>query len=203
MKLYDSIGPNPHVVRMFAAEKGIDLPKQTVDLMGGENRQPAHLARNPLGQLPALELDDGRFITEITAICEYLEDIQPAPALIGAAPEARAVTRMWVRRIDLNICEPLTNGFRFSEGLPLFKERIPTIPQAADDLKAIARKWLTWLDGDMAGRSFVAGDTLTLADVLLYCFMAFGAQVGQPITPDQKNLTAWFERIKAHPSAAA
>ena len=203
MKLYDSIGPNPHVVRMFAAEKGLELQKQTVDLMAGENRQPAHLARNPMGQLPALELDDGRFISEITAICEYLEDIQPAPALIGATPDARAITRMWTRRVDINICEPLTNGFRFSGGLPLFKDRIPVIPHAADDLKAIAQKWLGWLEGDMAGRDFVGGDQCTLADILLFCFLVFGGAVGQPLNPDFKTLTAWFERMKARPSAAA
>ena len=203
MKLYNSIGPNPHVVRMFAAEKGLDLPVQPVDLMAGENRQGDHLARNPMGQLPTLELDDGCFITEITAICEYLEEMQPAPALIGATPEARAVTRMWVRRIDLNICEPMINGFRFSEGLPLFKERVHVIPQAADDLKAIAQTWLGWLDGDMKGRDFIAGDAMSLADVLLFCFTAFGAAVGQPLKPEHKALNAWFERIKARPSAAA
>ena len=203
MKLYDSIGPNPHVVRMFAAEKGVDLPKQAVDLMAGENRMPEHLARNPMGQLPALELDDGSFITEITAICEYLEDIHPTPTLIGADAETRANTRMWTRRVDINICEPLTNGFRYAEGLPLFKDRIQTIPQAADDLKALAQAGLSWLDGDMKDRPFVAGDALTLADIVLFCFMAFGAAVGQPIKAEHKTLTAWFERIKARPSAAA
>jgi glutathione S-transferase len=90
MKLYDSIGPNPHIVRMFMAEKGIDLPKQTVDLRGGENRQEAHLKRNPMGQMPTLELDDGSFLSEITAICEYLEEKNPQPALIGSTPEERA-----------------------------------------------------------------------------------------------------------------
>jgi glutathione S-transferase len=203
MKLYDSIGPNPHVVRMFAAEKGIELQKQTVDLMTGENRKPEHLARNPMGQLPALELDDGRFITEITAICEYLEEIHPTPALIGADPQTRANTRMWTRRVDINICEPMTNGFRYAEGLALFKDRIRTIPQAADDLKALAEAGLSWLDSAMTDRAFVAGDTLTLADILLFCFTAFGAAVGQPIKAEHKVLTAWFERMKARPSAAA
>ena len=78
MKLYDSIGPNPRVVRIFMAEKGIDMPKQTVDLRGGENRQAEHLKRNPHGQMPTLELDDGSYLSEITAICEYLEEKNPA-----------------------------------------------------------------------------------------------------------------------------
>src|SRR5882762_2002596 len=84
VKFYNSIGPNPHVVRMFMAEKGLKIPSQDIDLMGGENRKPDHLARNPHGQMPALELDDGSFVSEILAICEYLEDINPKPALIGS-----------------------------------------------------------------------------------------------------------------------
>lgn len=203
MKLYNSIGPNPHVVRMFAAEKGLVLDMIDVDLMAGENRQPSHLARNPAGQTPALELGDGSYLTEITAICEYLEETHPSPTLMGSTPEARAETRMWTRRVDLNICEPLTNGFRFAEGLPLFESRIKTIPQAAADLKAIAQTWQTWLNGQIAGRDFIAGDKITLADILLFCFLAFGATVGQTIDPDNKALIAWFERMKARPSAAA
>ena len=80
MKLYDSIGPNPRIVRMFMAEKGIEMPKQTVDLRGGENRQAEHLKRNPHGQMPTLELDDGSYLSEITAICEYLEEKNPEAA---------------------------------------------------------------------------------------------------------------------------
>ena len=98
MKLYDSIGPNPRIVRMFMAEKGIDMPKQTVDLRGGENRQAEHLKRNPHGQMPTLELDDGSYLSEITAICEYLEEKNPKPAMIGSTPEERAECRMWTRR---------------------------------------------------------------------------------------------------------
>ncbi len=203
MKLYTSMGPNPHVVRMFAAEKGLSLELEPVDLMAGENRQASHLARNPAGQLPALELPDGSFLAEILPICEYLEELHPTPALIGATPEARAKTRMWTRRIDLNICEPMANGFRFSEGLPLFKDRLHCIPQAADDLKAVAQKWLTWLDGEIEGRAFVAGNALTLADILLFCFLDFGAAVGQPINPDNKNVAALYARMKARPSAGA
>jgi Glutathione S-transferase, N-terminal domain len=98
MKLYDSIGPNPRIVRMFMAEKGIEMPKQTVDLRGGENRQEAHLKRNPHGQMPTLELDDGSYLSEITAICEYLEEKQPSPAMIGSTPERRSQHRRAARQ---------------------------------------------------------------------------------------------------------
>lgn len=203
MKLYTSVGPNPAVVAMFLAEKGVKLDEVKVDLMAGENRQAEHLARNPAGQMPCLELDDGSFLSEITAICEYLDEKFPNPPLIGTTPEERAQTRMWVRRIDLNILEPLANGFRFAEGLPLFQSRIPCIPHAADDLKKIAREKLAWLDGLMAGKSWIVGERFTLADILLFCFLQFGAQVGQPLDPANKNLVAWTERVKARAAVAA
>ena len=114
MKLFSSIGPNPRVVRMFIAEKGIEIPVEPVDVMSGENRREPYLQKNPAGQLPCLELADGSRLSEITAICEYLDEKYPEPSLLGSTPEERAKTRMWVRRIDLNIPEPLANGFRFA-----------------------------------------------------------------------------------------
>src|SRR5947207_8116287 len=131
MKLYDSGGPNPKVVRVFMSEKGITMPVEKVDLRAGDNRKEPHLKRNPHGQMPALELDNGSYLSEITAICEYLEDKTPKPALIGSTPEEKAECRMWTRRVDLNICEPLLNGFRFSQGLDFFKPRIVVAPEAA------------------------------------------------------------------------
>jgi len=147
MKLYNSIGPNPRMVRMFAAEKGLALPTVEIDLLGGENRQPPYSGGvNVAGQTPALQLEDGQVITEITVICEYLEEKHPTPALIGATPEERAETRMWTRRIDLNICEPMTNGFRASEGRRLFESRMKLVgAEGAAELKAIARDRLLWL----------------------------------------------------------
>lgn len=203
MKFYNSMGPNPHVVRMFAAERGIDLDQVEVDLMAGENRQDAYLAKNPAGQLPALELDDGSVISEITAICEYLDEASPGERLIGATPEQKAHDRMWTRRVDLGICEPLANGFRFSEGLDLFKNRMMVQPDAAEGLKAIAQNKLTWLDGQLAGKDFIGGDKIGLADILLFCFLAFGANVGQPLNAANENVSAWFERMQSRPSAAA
>ena len=203
MKFYNSIGPNPRVVKMFMAEKGLDIPRVEVNLMAGENRQQPYLEKNPAGQLPALELDDGVVLSEILPICEYLEDVHPAKPLIGTNAEERAVTRMWTRRVDLNICEPMANGFRFAEGLGLFKDRLHTIPQAADDLKTIAKAKLAWLDGLIAGREWIVGDRFTLADILLFGFLEFGAQVGQPLDPANANLTAWQARVAARPSAAA
>ncbi|HEY1631337.1 MAG TPA: glutathione S-transferase family protein [Rhizomicrobium sp.] len=204
MKFYNSIGPNPRVVRMFMAEKGIEIPSEQVDLMKGDNRRaPYSTTKNSMGQMPALELDNGHCVTEITAICEYLEDTHPNPPLVGANPEQKAETRKWTRRVDLNICEPLAAGFRYSQGLPLFQSRIPTIPEAADGLKNVAQHYVKWLDGEMDGKEFLCGKRLTLADILLFCFIDFGGQVGQPLNPEFKNVTAWFNRMKDRPSAKA
>jgi glutathione S-transferase len=188
---------------MFCAEKGLDLPKHHVDLLAGENRQSAYGAINPSGTTPALEIDEGYVLAEITAICEYLEELHPSPALIGETPMQRAETRMWVRRIDLGIVEPMTNGFRYSQGLRMFESRMRCIPQAAEDLKTLAQEKLTWLDGLIEGRAWIVGDRFTLADILLYAFLDFGAQVGQPLNPANKNIAAWFEKVKARKSAEA
>lgn len=202
MKFYNSVGPNPRVVKLFMAEKGIELPEVTVDLRGGENRRaPYNVDINPAGQTPALEIDNGDVLTEVTAICEYLEERFPDPALIGSTPETRANTRMWTRRVDLNICEPLTNGFRFAEGLPLFEPRMRCLPEAAEGLKAAAQDGIRWLDPLIAGREFIAGDALSLADIMLFAFLDFGTTVGQPIDPAATNVQRWYERMKSRPSA--
>jgi len=204
MKLHDSVGPNPHVVRMFAAEKGIDLPRITVDLRGGENRTPDYVAKNPAGQTPCLELPDGTFLSEITVICEYLEELHPAPPLIGTTALERAETRMWTRRIDLGIVEPLSNGFRAAEGRRMFASRMMLHEaEGAATLKAMAADRLRWLDGQMGDRTWVCGDRFTLADILLFAFTSFGASVGQPLPAGTPWLHAWTARVAARLSAAA
>ena len=203
MKLYNSVGPNPQVVRTFMAERGIAVPLEDVDIMGGANRQTDYLKVNPAGQLPALELDDGSILTEITVICEYLDETHPGDPLMGKTPEERALVRSWTRWADLNVCEPLANGFRFSEGLPLFQDRMRCVPEAAPGLKACAQDKLEWLDGQLGDRAFLAGETFTLADILLSSFLAFGEQVGQPLNRDLKTLCAWYDRCQARESAKA
>lgn len=203
MKLINSVGPNPHVVRMFMAERGITLPLEDIDILKGKNREAEYLKTNPAGQSPALVLDDGSVITEITAICEYLDETFPGDSLIGKTPEERAQTRRWTRWVDLNIVEPLTNGFRFAEGLPMFQPRLRCIPEAAPGLKAKAQDGLAFIDAQLATRTFVAGEKFSLADVLLFCFLAFGAAVGQPLNPELKNVSRWFAAVGARASVKA
>jgi glutathione S-transferase len=205
MLFYDSIGPNPKVVRMFMAERGITgIPSETIDLRSGENRREPFLSRNPAGTCPALALDNGTVLAEITAICEYLDEIGPSGAsLIGNTAEERAETRMWVRRIDLHILEPMANGFRYTDGLKMFENRIHCIPAAGADLKVIAQEGVTWLDGLVGGRTFICGERLTMADILLFVFLDFFAGIKQPLNEANKNIVAWYGRMKARPRAAA
>lgn len=203
MKLIDSLGPNPRVVRMFMAEKGITLPSEEVDILANENRQEGYLKRNPSGQMPALELDDGTFIAETAAICEYLDEKYPRLSLIGQSAEERAVSRMWQRRVELNIIEHIYNRWRYAEGYELFKNRVHCIPAAADDLKAIGQEKLAWLDGLMGNQAFICGSALRFIDISLYCCLDFAKDVGQPLNPDLRNINAWFKRMDERPSATA
>lgn len=201
MKLLHSVAPNPRTVRMFLLEKGLEIPMQDVDLVGGENRRPPYTDANPAGQLPSLVLDDGSVIAETGAIMEYLEDLHPEPALIGSTPAEKAEARMWLRRVELQITEYLYNGFRFAEGLRLFEKRTRCIPEAAAGLKAKAADGLAWLDPQLAGREFIVGDRFTVADMALFCALEFGETVGQPLDPSLASVAAWKARVAGRPSA--
>jgi glutathione S-transferase len=174
-----------------------------VDIIGGENRLPPFLAINPAGGTPVLMLDSGQALAETTAICEYLEELHPQPPLIGSTPEARAATRMWTRRVDLAVVQPMTAGFRAAEGLPMFKDRVHCLPLAAQDLKATAREGLAWLEAQIGDQPFIAGQAVTLADIMLYCFVEFGALVGQGLDPNHARLGAWRQRMAQRDSARA
>ncbi len=181
--------------------KGVELESLEHDVLGSENRKPPYTDKNPGGQMPALELDDGSVLAETVVICEYLEELHPSPALVGTTPQERAETRMWTRRVEQKITDNMYNGFRFSEGLERFKDRMRCLPEAADGLKAVAQDGLAWLDALMDGKEYVCGDRLTIADLVLYCCMDFAAGVGQSLDPSLPNISAWFARMDARPSA--
>ena len=201
MLLYQSFGPNPRAARMFLLEKGLTLPTREVEIFKAENRQRPYTDMNPGGQIPALLLDDGRCIAETVAIFEYLEEKHLNPPLVGSTPEERAETRMWQRRVELNITENLYAGFRFAEGAEIFRSRMHIIPQAAADLKAIVQERLAWLDGLIAGRNYIVPDRFTIADIILYCALDFGGSAGQKFDPALGNIARWFERVNSRPSA--
>lgn len=204
MILYDSIGPNPRVVRMFAAEKGIALEYRRVDIVAGENRRPEFLAKNPAGTTPLLELTNGSCIAETIAICEYLEEVSNALTLLGTSPAERARARMWTRRIDLNFCVPLVTAFRGSEGRAMFEPRMRVVSEAAArELKTLAADYLAQMDVRLTQSTHVAGEHFTLADIVLFCFVEFGARVGQSMPPEMTALQRWRDAVRARPSAAS
>lgn len=204
MRLFDSLGPNPQIVRTFAAEKGIALDRVQVDVMKAENRGEAFRARNPMGQLPALELDDGQVIAEVVAICEYLEELHPMPALLGETAAERAETRMWVRRFDLAILEPFMWGFRATAGRAFFAPRMSLLSEpAASEVLALMTEKLRFFDGLLAGRDFICGDRFGLADITLGAFLLFGRSMGMPLPEGLQWMPGWLSRLEARPSFRA
>jgi glutathione S-transferase len=202
MKLYGSaIAPNPRRVRVFLAEKGIEVPSVDVDIAKAENRQPDFLAKNPLGGVPILEFDDGSILAESTAICRYFEETQPEPPLMGTDAKDRAIVEMWLRRIEFEVAFPIMQAFRNTHDF--FKGRIHQVPEWGAACKKRAIKQLAWLDGEMSDRPFVAGDHYTIADITLLIGVDFGRVSDIRIEPEHKNLTRWYGEVSSRPSAKA
>lgn len=202
MKLYDAtIAPNPRRVRIFLAEKGLEVPLEPVDIRAGVNRQAEFLAKNPMGGLPVLELDDSTCIAESLVICEYFEDKHPDPPLFGRGPEQRAAVRMWERRMELEIMQPMLGAFRHSS--PFFAGRITQVPEMVAPCRAAAAKRLAWIDEILGSRPFVAGSDYSVADITLFCTVDFAGMVGEHYDATLANLSKWHEAMKARPSATA
>ena len=202
MKLYDSkVAPNPRRVRIFLAEKGIEVPTVQVDIATGENRKSPYIDKNPLGGTPMLELDDGTCIAETVAICRYFEATQPNPPLMGTDARDQAVVEMWQRRMELELFRHVTSCFQNTHDF--FKGRIEQVPAFGELSRKTARARLAWLDGDLGSRPFIAGDRYTIADITALCALDFGRVVDIRIAPEQKNLLRWYESVSSRPSAKA
>jgi glutathione S-transferase len=200
--LYDSkVAPNPRRVRVYLAEKGIEVPVRQVDIGSAENRKPPFLAKNPLGGLPVLELDDGTCIAESLAICRYFEELHPAPPLFGTNALDRAVVEMWSRRTELEVWRFVSGCFQHTHDF--FKGRIEQVPAWGELCRKTARERLAWLDRELAARPFVAGERYTVADITLLCAIDFGRVVEIRIAPEQKHLARWHEAVSSRPSARA
>jgi len=202
MKIYDFTGaPNPRRVRVFLAEKGISVPYQQVDLTKAENRQPAFLAKNPLGGIPVLELDDGTLIAESVAICRYFEGLHPEPPLMGTGALDSAIVEMWQRRMELALFMMVGQAFRNTS--EFFKGRITQVPEFGEVCRNDAVKRLQWLDQELANRPFIAGERYTIADITAMVAVDFGRWIKIAIQPEQKNLARWYEAVSSRPSAKA
>ena len=209
MQLFDMTGaPSPRRVRVFLAEKGIDIEKIQIDIMGGENLQSDYLAINPRGMLPTLKLDDGTIIDETSAICRYFEETNPQPALYGDSAKSKAVIESWVRRIESDAFTPAADVMRNTHSA--FENRsipgtidTPQVPALAERGAGRLQKFYARLDQQLSGRQFVAGDSFSAADITAMCAIDFAEYVGVAVPAALSHLAEWRERVSSRPSAQA
>jgi glutathione S-transferase len=203
MKLYDSsMAPNPRRVRIFLAEKGIQVPREEINIATAENRKPEFLAKNPMGTVPVLELDDGSYLAESVAICRFFEEQQPDPPLMGAGAQDRAFVEMWNRRMELELLLPVAQAFRNTHDF--FKGRIPQVAEWGAVSKEASLKRLGWLEEVLGEREFVAGDRYTIADITALVAVDFGRVSDIRIDKEtQPNLIRWYGAVSSRPSAKA
>ena len=203
VKIYDfPFAPNPRRVRIFLAEKNIQMVYVHVDIMKGESRTVEFIEKNPMGGLPVLEFDDGTYLTESVAICRYFEGVQPQPPLMGVDPRDIAFVEMWNRRAELEIFHPIANFLQHTH--PMFKERIKQIPEFAEMRRDHGLKRIEWLDSILAQRQFVAGDRYTIADITAQVGIDVGINLGGLKLPDGvRHIKRWHEAVSSRPSAKA
>ena len=203
MKLFDGgRAPNPRRVRVFLAEKGIEIPRVSIDMGAMEHRQGEVASRNPLRRLPVLELDDGTIITESIAICRYFEELHPEPALFGTGALGKALVEMWQRRIELNLF--FSVGQAFLHIHPAMKEmEVPQVPQWGEANKPKVIEFLQLLDNELANREFAAGDTYSIADITGLVAIDFMKPARIQVPAELVNVIRWHTALRARPSADA
>lgn len=203
MKLYGerNPAPNPRRVRIFIAEKGIDLPETRLSLARREHKSPEHLARNPLGQVPTLELDDGRTLSESVSICRYLEALNPDPPLFGREAYEMALVDQWIRRIEMRLMQPA--GMVWIHSDPRTAGLVRQNREFGESNRPVFAAACAFIDAALEGREFIAADHFTMADIVLLTTVDFADFLGLEIPASHRSLTAWRERVSARPSAAA
>lgn len=203
MKLYDfGRAPNPRRVRVFLAEKGIDLPSEQVDIGAMQHKTSEFSAINPLQRVPALVLDDGTVITESMAICRYFEELRPEPPLFGRGAKEAALVEMWNRRMELNLLNPVAAVFRHLH--PAMKEmEQPQVPEWGEANKAKTSELLEFLDTQLKDRLFIAGDHYTVADITGMIAVDF-MRVSKMAVPERLgHVRRWHAQVSERPSARA
>ncbi len=203
MKLYDyKTAPNPRRVRIYLAEKGVDIPLVNVDITKREQKTPDFLVKNPVGSIPVLELDDGTCISESVAICRYIEALHQEPPLFGRTPVEKALIEMWLRRVELNVMMPI--GQVWVHASPFTAHLLTQIPDAADLGRKRGEFGYQMLDDQLAKTSFIAGDDYSVVDAVALATIDFAAGlVGFPFSDDLHNLKRWHDEVSARPSAEA
>lgn len=203
MKLYDGgRAPNPRRVRIFLAEKGIEVTLIPVDMgaLGHKSDEVTH--RNPLQRLPILELDDGTTLTETVAICRYIEELHPEPALFGRSALGKAQVEMWQRRVELHLLMPVAHAFRHIH--PAMKEwEVPQIAEWGEANKPKAIEFLRILDDHLADNEFLCGDTYSIADITGLVAMDFMKPARIDVPQELAHVARWYAALKARPSSGA
>jgi glutathione S-transferase len=203
MLLYQDLrAPNPRRVRIFFAEKGLAYETVTVSIAANEHQSPTYRAKNPLGLLPVLELENGRVLRESMAICRYVEELHPEPNLLGADAWERAWIEQWNRHAELELLFPIAQVFRNTHAF--WKGRIPQSPEFGAVMKDLAKERMRWLDSELAERPYLAGDRFTVADITAVCALDFGKVSDIRIDAQElPHLTRWYALVNARPSFRA
>lgn len=202
MKIYDtSTAPTPRRVRIFLAEKGIDVEYVQVDLQKGENLTPEMRAKNPMGKIPILELDDGTCISESDAICLYFEEIHPEKPLLGSTPVEKAQIAMWQRQVEFGLFMQVGLCFQHSTGY--FKDRMTPIKEFGAVAGQNAGKFLRLLDRRLGESQFIAGDTFSIADITALCSIDFARVMDIRVSDEHENLKRWYDEVSSRSSAKA
>ncbi len=207
MKLYNlNAGMNPRRVRIFLAEKGVDIPLQEIDVAKNENATPQFLALNPMGKLPVLELDDGTILTESIAICRYIESQHPEPNMFGTTPLETALIEMWMRRAELEVGIPVMNVFANLH--PFWVGRITQVKAYGELAREQLLQRMAWLDSELATRTpdqraFLVAGRYTIADIVLQCALIVAKACKVRIPEEHTHLSEWFASVTSRPSARA
>ena len=202
MKLFDGgKAPNPRRVRVFLAEKGIEVPLVPVDMGAMEHKKEAVTARNPLQRLPILELDDGTILTESVAICRYFEELHPEPALFGRGALGKALVEMWQRRLELGLFIQAAMTFRHTS--PLMEKFENQVKAWGEENRTRIEKTYHWLNKELEGKTFIAGPRFSIADITGLVAMDFAGFAGVEIPAACANVKRWHDTLAARPSAKA
>lgn len=210
MKLYDfALAPNPRRVRMFLAEKGIEVPTEQINTREAQQFSNEFQKINPRGTVPTLVLDNGTAITESVSICRYFEELHPEPSLFGSNAGEKAVIDMWNRRIEIECYGPAADVVRNS--LEMFKDRaiaglpsgVPQLPDLAARGRASYARFMDRLDPELGKSQFIAGNKFSVADITAFIAMDFAKRGQLEVPADASNILRWQSEIASRPSASA
>ncbi len=203
MKLYDSpMAPNPRRVRIFLAEKGLSIPTEVVDLACGAHHAPAFLRCNPRAEVPVLETDEGVFISETSAICRYIEALQPDPNLMGQTALEVAQVEMWQRRLEFGLFLPVAAVFRHLHPA-MAKTEVPQVPEWAEANRPKVLAFLEFLDQRLAESAYIAGARFTYADIVAVTSIDFMKVTRTAVPEKLSHVVRWRAEVSARPSMAA